>query len=332
MEGPSGSRGDTGAFIGQTGLVRRIFSRIGADRPQSVAIIGGRRSGKTALLAHLCDEGVRRRFLEKPGQFSFLPLQGGCSSVPDPDAFLHGLLASLPPGHADAGARLYELVRGAVEAQHAAGRRLVVLLDDFQTITGSERFPLEFFSFLRSLANNYNLAYVTTSFLELQKLCAVKDVQESPFFNIFTNLHLGVLPAAEAEALLARLGSITAEETRRVTAWIGGSPWLVRTAAGLLKDAGGVVPTGNDGMDELFRSETGPWFEEVLALLPPAAYRALQAVGRGRRPDPADEHHLVTLVKQGLLVEGDNGPACATGSFERFLRAELSPRMLKGRE
>jgi len=50
---------------------------------------------------------------------------------------------------------------------------------------------------MRSMANTYNVAYVTTSSETLQKLCVLKDVEESPFFNIFTNIALKPLSAAE---------------------------------------------------------------------------------------------------------------------------------------
>ncbi len=318
------------AFVGQAGLVRRIFSRIGAERPQSVAVIGGRRSGKTALLAHIADETVRAQSLEQPDRYLFLQPCASCSSVPDPDAFMAALLEPLPRPAGQAGNR-YEAARGLIERLHEEGRRLVVLLDDFHLVTGSERFPLEFFSFLRSMANNYNLAYVTTSILELQKLCAVKDVQESPFFNIFTNLHLGMLAAADAAAFLAGLAGIDAGAASRVVSWTGGSPWLMHRAADALRRSAAGVPADEAGIERLLQADAFAFCEEVVGLLPPAAQRALQAVARGKQPDPAESHHLVPLVKQGFLSEGD-GLSCATPAFAAFLRRGFAPRMLKGRE
>jgi hypothetical protein len=318
------------AFVGQAGLVRRVFSRIGAERPQSVAVIGGRRSGKTALLAHIADEAVRARALEQPGRYLFLQPCANCSGVPDPDTFLAALLEPLPRP-ATGGGNRYEAVRALIERLHADGRRLIVLLDDFHLVTGSERFPLEFFSFLRSMANNYNLAYVTTSILELQKLCVVKDVQESPFFNIFTNLHLGMLPPAEAAALLAGLAGVDAGGAARIASWTGGSPWLLRRAADALRREKAVLPVDEQGIERLLQKDAFALYEEVVALLPPAAHRALQAVARGRQPDPAEAHHLVPLVKQGFLAEAD-GLACAIPAFAAFLRRAFTARMLKGRE
>jgi hypothetical protein len=322
---------DPADFVGQAGLVRRVFSRIGAERPQSVAVIGGRRSGKTSLLAYLSDPGVRRRSLEAADRYLFAQPRGDSGGAPDPDGFLAGLLAQLPAGPAGGGNR-YEAMRHAIEEFHGAGRRLVVLLDDFHLVTGSDRFPLEFFSFLRSMANNFNVAYVTTSFLELQKLCAAKDVQESPFFNIFTNLHLGMLSPSETAGLVAALAGVAPGDASRVAAWLGGSPYLARRAAARLAGAAAGVPADEAGLERLLYPEAAPYFEEVLALLPPVALRPLQALARGRQPDAAEGHRVAPLVKQGLLAESDDGLACASPAFAAFLRRGLAPRMLRGRE
>ncbi len=322
---------DPAQFVGQAGLVRRIFSRIGAERPQSVAVIGGRRSGKTSLLAHLGDRVVQGRLLDAADRYLFVQPCADCSAAPDPERFLDVLRGALGADEGGGGNR-YDAVRRAVERAHAGGRRLVVLLDDFHLVTGSGRFPLEFFSFLRSMANNFNLAYVTTSFLELQKLCAARDVQESPFFNIFTNLHLGALAPAEAAGLVASQAGIDAGAAARVAAWLGGSPYLARRAAAAIAGTGGGVPADEAGLERLLYPEAAPYFEEVAALLPPAALRPLQSLARGRQPDVADTHHLAPLVKQGLLAETDAGLACASPAFAAFLRRGLSARMLRGRE
>ena len=46
-------------------------------------------------------------------------------------------------------------------------RKLIVLFDEFDAITTNRAFDLEFYSFLRSVANNYDVAYVTSSARDL---------------------------------------------------------------------------------------------------------------------------------------------------------------------
>ncbi|HOT02427.1 MAG TPA: ATP-binding protein, partial [Acidobacteriota bacterium] len=44
---------DIHRFFGRRREVTRIFSRIGAARPQSVSVVGERRIGKSSLLNHI---------------------------------------------------------------------------------------------------------------------------------------------------------------------------------------------------------------------------------------------------------------------------------------
>jgi hypothetical protein len=317
---------DPAGFVGQAGIVRRLFSRVGADRPQSVAVIGGAKSGKTSLLAHAGAQSVRARLLEDDGRYVFAAA-GSAGSAHGPAEFLSALNRCLAPGE-EAGD--YDGVRRCIESLSAAGRRIVVLCDDFHAVTSSERYPLEFFSFLRSLANNYNLAYVTTSFLELQKLCVVKDVEESPFFNIFTNLSLGMLSPEEARRLAAMAAGGDGERARRIAEWCGGSPYAIKTAARALAAAS----AGGLSEADLARAALpalSPFYARVVSLLPPAAARPLQAVARGRRPPAPEAHLLSSLVKQGFLVERGDDLSCHSPAFAAFLAGHFAPGMLQGR-
>ena len=55
---------------------------------------------------------------------------------------------------------------------------------------------------MRSLANSYRVAYVTSSRDELQLMCHNKDISDSPFFNIFSNLPLRPFNREEAMQLI----------------------------------------------------------------------------------------------------------------------------------
>jgi hypothetical protein len=321
---------DPSEFVGQSGTVRRIFSRIGAERPQSVAVIGGKKSGKTSLLTYIADDGVRRKSLEKPEAFVFATVCAGCDASGDPVSFLSEL-AKLLPGFTDGSANKYESVRKTVDALHAAGKRVVVLLDDFHLITQNEHFPLEFFSFLRSMANNYNLAYLTTSFLALQKLCVAKDVQESPFFNIFTNLSLGMLATEEARELFTRVSGMEQGAAARIAAWCGNSPYVLKKAAVRLGREKNPESVSETELERILLPETASYFLDVISMLPPEALKPLQSVAKRKNPDPSDVHHLNPLVKQGFLSENSDGVACSSPLFLVFLQKNLSAKMLRGK-
>ena len=81
------------------------------------------------------------------------------------------------------------------------------MLDEFEAVTTNPNFSLEFFSFLRFLANHYNVAYLTSSARDLQVLCHTEEISDSPFFNIFSTMRLTVFQPAEAEELDPRAQS-----------------------------------------------------------------------------------------------------------------------------
>jgi hypothetical protein len=311
-------------FYGQQQVLRRIFARVGTERPQSVAVIGGAKAGKTSLLAAIAHPEVRGRYLGPEGRQVFCRLDSGNALYGDAASFLGGACALLSGN--SGGGNPYTALQEVVEARHARGELLVLLLDDFHLITGSPRFPLEFFSFLRSLANNYNLAYLTTSFLELQKLCVVKDIEESPFFNIFTNLSLGPLAEEEARRLLADSSGREAEQVRALAAWSGGYPYVLKLVARELQAGAAAADPEKELLPALV-----PYFQRILSILPPDAFGPLRSVARGKAPDPREAHLLRPLVKQGFLAERGGELSAFAPCFAAFLREGLERRLLAGR-
>lgn len=315
-------------FAGQHGLVRRIFSRIGAERPQSVAIIGGPKSGKTSLMNYLSNSMVSARYLDNPERYIFLSFCGDRNITADPGEFLFQFEQQLPHSTAS-GSNDYERIGKQVYKLHSQYRRLILLMDDFHYITSSERFPLEFFSFLRSMANIYNLAYVTTSLLELQKLCAMKEVEESPFFNIFTYMHLGMLNHKDAVSLFMKISGCNETAAEEVVTLCGGSPYLLKkTAHVIAADIGQNHYEGKDLLNRVFTEFIG-YFEHVVSLLPPEVLKPLQAVKRGKVPSPSQEYHLNSLIKQGFLVEKEDGITSFSPAFTLFLKKHLSARLFR---
>src|SRR2546423_13166768 len=62
---------DPAQFFGRTREVSKIFSRIGASRPQSISVVGERRIGKSSLLHYVNNPEVRARHLDKSDAYAF---------------------------------------------------------------------------------------------------------------------------------------------------------------------------------------------------------------------------------------------------------------------
>ena len=314
-------------FFGQKSVVRRIFSRIGAERPQSVAVIGGIKTGKTSLLNCIAHEQTRGRHLEQPDAYFFCHVNAAETLFHDSESFVRGIHQLLSDGSVADASNYYNSLQQIVETYHKRGGKIIFLLDDFHLITSNSNFPLEFFSFLRSLANNYNLAYVTSSFLELQKLCVIKDIEESPFFNIFTNLSLGPLSEQDGLELLENLTGDQSPALEQTASWCGGFPYILKMTAQAITEnryKPGQTP------ENALLPVLAPYYEKVLALLPAEALNPLKSIAKDKSPDPREAHVLRPLIKQGFLLETENGIGAYAPSLNAFLRKNLSKKLLKG--
>lgn len=198
---------DPRQFFGRKKELGKIFSRVGAARPQSVSVVGPRRIGKSSLLRYIGDPKIRELFLESSGKHVFFYMDLQQRRDIGPPEFFKGFFSLLrreiPDGRfLGKAAHDFESTRDALERVHSRGYKVVVLFDEFDAITANERFTLDFYSFLRSLANNFNVAYVTSSNRDLQERCHAEKIADSPFFNIFTNVYLRTFTEREALDLI----------------------------------------------------------------------------------------------------------------------------------
>jgi len=65
---------DVSRFYGRTRETARIFSRIGAARPQSVSVVGDRRIGKSSLLNYMYFPEIQKKYLQDPENYIFIKI------------------------------------------------------------------------------------------------------------------------------------------------------------------------------------------------------------------------------------------------------------------
>ncbi|MGQ9897310.1 MAG: protein kinase domain-containing protein [Acidobacteriota bacterium] len=230
---------DPAQFYGRRREVARIFSRLGADRPQSIAVVGDRRIGKSSLLNYLCAPEVQRQYLTRPDEyvFVFMDLQQRRRVVLED--FLQNWLEEIQRrGAISVPERTgFDGIHAALNRLRSERRKLIAVFDEFDILTSNRSFSADFFAFLRSLANNYEVAYVTSSGRELQELCHTDQIADSPFFNIFTNIYLRAFPDADAYELITRPSELNglplapyAEDIRRLS---GNFPFYLQIACSI---------------------------------------------------------------------------------------------------
>ena len=74
MQNPYDYKGpvtDRNIFFGRTALLAKIYSRIGADRPQSISVVGEPKIGKSSLLWYMTLDETKRAFLKNPDDYFY---------------------------------------------------------------------------------------------------------------------------------------------------------------------------------------------------------------------------------------------------------------------
>lgn len=228
-------------FSNRRSEIVRIYSRIASDRPQSVSIVGEPRIGKTSLLNWLYHEDSRTEYLDDPAMYVYLLLSLKEQPPDHPEVFFAQVSDALQQTGQGQISPSYEGFKHLVEQLMGEGRKLILFCDDFGLVTQNKAFPLEFFSFMRSIANSHDVAYVTTSSAELQKLCSSQDLEESPFFNIFTTVNLRPFTDEEAKELIQKpamdAGAPFTGEVEWILQLAGSRPYLLQLTASLAFEA-----------------------------------------------------------------------------------------------
>ncbi len=309
---------DKKLFHGRRKEVATIFSRIGAARPQSVSIVGERRIGKSSLLYFIKDPGNRLSYLDESTGYIFLFMDFQEKRRGTADEFFESLFDLLRQEACDKLGELpepgYDGFKQVCERIDAEGMKLIMLFDEFEAITKNRNFEPEFFAFLRSLANNYNVAYVTSSVKNLQEMCHNREISDSPFFNIFSNLNLGPFNLQEARKFVAepsRECGIPLEENLETIVELGGHfQFYMAIACSILFDfdfaRADSRKTVLENVEEQFLEEAGMHFQFIIESLGPDELRVCHKLIEGVPLDSIDRFVVKTLLRRGYLIPGDS--------------------------
>jgi len=320
---------DPEQFFGRTREVSKIFSRIGASRPQSISVVGERRIGKSSLLNFINDRQVRQRFLDQPERYAFAFIDLQQKRRLTLIEFFKELFSLLAKETGDKSlARLkpsFDSLRTVLEHFRRDERKLVVLFDEFDAITTNQAFDLEFFSFLRSIANNYDVAYVTSSARDLQELCHTQLIADSPFFNIFTNVFLRAFTRKEALELIGRpsagAGLPLENYGRRITEIAGYFPYFLQIACSAyydhLQENEGKLD--REDVEATFLDEAKGQFRFIWDHLSDSFRVSIREFIESGRVEKEHEHIYEDLKRAGYFIQDDRGPRIFSTLFSSVI-------------
>ena len=287
-------------FHGRRRELARIFSRLGSSRPQSVSIVGERRIGKSSLLNALTWKKTQRQFLSDPDALTFVYIDfqqfPGIDLVDLFDLLIGRIAETVPELEVTGNDNPYRRYQGVLDTLRAKDTGLILLFDEFDSVTSNPAFGPDFYSFLRSCANNYPIAYVTSSKMDLQQLCHSTAISDSPFFNIFSNLYLRGFTREEALNLIAspseRSGGPLADFSESILELGGYFPFYLQIACSVYfewaAETRGTSPPTGELKDE-FLEEAATHFSYFWEHCSSKKKETLRRLAAGRQPGPSQQ-------------------------------------------
>ncbi|MBM3237176.1 ATP-binding protein [Candidatus Poribacteria bacterium] len=327
-------------FYGREREIRRIYSRLSSSHPQCISIIGDRKIGKSSLLYFISHEDIRKQWLKDAESYLFLLIDlqewTGEVSFSTFFQFLFKTLVAKFPTVAEFAtsateAECYETFKKIVSHIEKQGLKFILLFDEFGAIAGSAHFDPDFFSFLRSIANNHECAYITTSRLKLQKLCHNTDISESPFFNIFTPVPLGPFDRDEARALIftpsKQVGvPFDERDAEFVLSVAGYHPLFIQMACAALFDHKiradeAARKTDFELVKADFLVEATEQFEQIWQDADESEQQVLSQIARSGNLTGQQRYLVRELQRKGYLTD-DNPPVPFSQVFAEFILAK----------
>ena len=330
--------------VGQAlGLLRNL---------QNVALVGPRRIGKTSLLFHLSDPAVHAGAGLLPDEYVFVYLDG--EELTEFDAgqiqrtMAEELVAALEAGgHEDAvpavvlpegpGPLAYRGFRQAVRRLTQRGLKLIFCFDEFECLGANHHLGPGFFSSLRGLAGQFDVAYVTASKALMQALAyAHAETLSSPFFNTFAHLHLGLFSIDDARGMIEKVAAkadvpLPSGLGDSIVELAGPHPLLLQIAAFHAVELWGEGdwPAGGDPeWRRLFVAEAEPHFEYYWHSLTDDDRYTLAGLSLTQE-DEAQRGAVRRLEQACLIRRTHQGCTYLSPAFESFVRRQSVPHLLQ---
>ena len=331
---------DPAFFVGRAAHIEALYSAVVTHQCRS--LVGERKLGKSSLLTAIGQPGTMRRYGLDPQRqlMLYFDLEGMASATPD-DFWIEVLDAlgkRLPPSAgdlatvvrraADEGPARFMNVRRLLRRVRDAGFDVVLCLDEFESLARNAHFEPDFYGELRSLAGELGLVCLTASKRSLYELTFENsDTLSSPFFNIFSELPLGLMSEEEARALLTGLSShggaaFCDDELAFALGLAGTHPFFLQIAGFHLYDTPGRgKPRALEGYSQIrkrFLAEAEDHYRYLWSQLSNTQQLALAHLSQASEP-------VVRLLKQKALVKNrDQDAAPFSATFADFLQRQRS--------
>ncbi|MBI1299072.1 hypothetical protein GC175_29425 [bacterium] len=313
---------------------------------QSVSIVGPRRIGKSSLLLHLGTDkasNVDAEPRQDDTRWIYFDCQGWSTATPET---LYALLLEamaaggiiLPDDVPSSVAQIgYRTFRSVVMKVAAAQGRLVLMMDEFESLSANPLLGAAFFSSLRALATTGRVVFVTATTQSLGWLTfAEPSALSSPFFNIFAQINLFPFGVDAATAMFrhfsAAAGAPFADTSIDFILDLAGPhPFFAQMAAYLVFNqmdgkTGELTPTAREQVRVAFLAQAEPHWHYLWQELQPVDQKQI-ALTLDLATLPPDL--LRRLHDLSMVIPTETGRRFLSPTLESFLAQQQVDGVLR---
>jgi hypothetical protein len=321
---------DPAYFSGRKNQVEQIYSAI--ITRQSRSIVGERKLGKSSLLTYVMQAVVMQGYDLDPARFVFiyLDLEGMTSATRSEfwleiveqcyDQLTDERLRRRFDRYLDRDDEMrFTTVRRLLRRVRDAGLQVVCALDEFECMAENELFTPTFYGELRSLASEMGVVYLTGSKRSLYDLTYHhSSTLSSPFFNIFSELPLGLMSEAESRQLMQQLSALgeRALDEKAIAYALelaGSHPFFLQIAGFCLVEQDGVP---GEAVRDSFMEQVQDHFHYLWSQLNEREQGALIS------SDSAPSVVIKPLLERGLLRQVGDQVQLFSQGFAEFLQGQ----------
>lgn len=259
-------------FYGRQNELNFISGRLGAIASQSVSIVGERRIGKSSLIWHVLNQAHLLFPTDHQYVFIYLDLSGAASS--NNKALMSSLRREffrkqLPSWPESEDGNLASMCYAFEQFERYKDLRVVICFDEFEYVNAH---PEEFDGLLETLraeAQLGRITIITASHTPLATLCAQGRIETSPFYNIFTELVVGLLTEGSWEELIRSNFAkndiyLTSKDEAFIFDCGGLHPFFAQMAASLLwEEKLKSITVDHTALEAVFMSQAEPHFQHI---------------------------------------------------------------------
>jgi hypothetical protein len=317
---------------------------------QNVALVGQRRIGKTSLLFHLADPAIHSDHGLSPAKYLFVYLNGEELTELDDGEIRSVMAEELAAALEAAGHRRLDLAlperpfeyrtfRHVVRRVTQQGLKLVFCFDEFEGLGANPHLGPGFFSSLRGLAGQLDLAYVTASRTPIHTLAyAQPETLSSPLFNTFAPLYLGLFSDEDAQGLVETLATkvgvtFAPDLVHQIVELAGPHPLLLQIAGFHTFEAWrqrhGLLEKGDHAeIRDHFCAEAEPHYEYYWRHLTVEEQYTLTTLPLAQHSQE-QRRNLRSLEQQCLVTRRDGYRDYLSTAFRSFVRQQAVPDLLQ---